>query len=551
MFFAKDFIETAEGLIFAVVEQGLEDGKALCFLRYVQEPSGWKKVATEQANNLLQQQYPDYLHYSPVLDAHLHAVAVERIVKHHQPKHRLQQLMQATRHDAVERDLFRLCELFGQHGLDLAQTGVTGSILVGVQNQDSDIDLVCYGREVFHQCRAITGKLIVLGHLQSLNDQDWLQSYQRRSCDLSFDEYVWHERRKCNKAVISGRKFDLNFIDHCAGSEAVVYQKYGAITLQCRVTDDTYAFDYPAEFKIDHPQISSIVSFTATYTGQAIRDEIVEVSGVLEQSEQGLKRIVVGSSREAHGEYIKVVQCAAWVSDSVTRQLPRRGVGLPPKPIYGTDFSAVIFDMDGLVLDTESTYISAWRQAASEMGYDFSDDFCLSLSGLHYQDIELKLLAYCGAEFDLETFNRLSGDCWRGHVNVHGIKIKHGFNGLLELLIRQKIPYCLATNSLAVNALECLELAGIEEVFSIVVSRDHVRHGKPEADIFLKAAELLQVDIGRCLVVEDSHAGIVAASRAGAVSVFIPSIAKVDPLTVELCDLMVSDLAQLADAIRA
>ncbi|WP_333875321.1 hypothetical protein [Methylobacter sp.] len=327
MFFAKDFIETAEGLIFAVVEQGLEDGKVLCFLRYVLTPSGWKKVVTEQANNLLQQQHSDYLHYSPVLDAHLHAVAIDRIVTHHQPKHRLQQLMQANRHDiardgvyaasmlgagaaAVERDLFRLCELFEQHGLDLAQTGVTGSILVGVQKQDSDIDLVCYSRDVFHQCRAITRELIEQECLQALNDQDWQQSYERRSCDLSFDDYVWHERRKCNKAVINGRKFDLNFIDHCADSNAVVYQKCGAVTLQCRVTDDAHAFDYPAEFTIDHHQISSIVSFTATYTGQAVSGEMIEVSGVLEQSEHGVKRIVVGSSREAHGEYIKVIQCS-------------------------------------------------------------------------------------------------------------------------------------------------------------------------------------------------------------------------------------------------
>jgi len=309
MFFAKDFIETAEGLIFAVVEQGLEDGKVLCFLRYVRDSSGWKKVATEQANHLLQQQYPDYLHYSPVLDAHLHAVAVERIVKHHQPKHRLQQLMQAAQHDVVEQDLFRLCQLLEQHGLDLAQIGVTGSLLVGVQNARSDIDLVCYGRDVFHQCRAIVRRLIKQRDLQDLNDQDWQQSYERRSCDLSFDDYVWHERRKSNKAVINERKFDLNFIDRDASPEPVVYQKCEAITLQCRVTDDARAFDYPAEFKIDHHRISSIVSFTATYTGQAVAGETVEVSGVVEQSEQGVKRIVVGSSREAHGEYIKVVHC--------------------------------------------------------------------------------------------------------------------------------------------------------------------------------------------------------------------------------------------------
>ena len=214
------------------------------------------------------------------------------------------------------------------------------------------------------------------------------------------------------------------------------------------------------------------------------------------------------------------------------------------------DISAVIFDMDGLVLDTESTYMFAWQQAAREMGYDFPRDFCLSLSGMHYQDIELELLAYCGAEFNLQTFNRLSGDCWRDHVNIHGINIKHGFTELLDLLNRQSIPYCLATNSRMANALECLELAGLKEVFSTIVSRDHVQYGKPEPDVFLKAAELLQVDISRCLVLEDSHAGIVAAFRAGAVSVFIPSIAQVDPLTVELCDLRIYDLAQLTDVIR-
>ncbi|PPD50816.1 MAG: hypothetical protein CTY13_00875 [Methylobacter sp.] len=308
MFFAKDFIETAEGLIFAVVGQSMEQDKVLCFLRYVPHQQGWRKVDTDIANDFLKQHHPHYLHYSPILDASLHAVAQPLIIKHHRPKHRLQQLLSSDNHDAVEQDLVSLTQLFQQHGLDLANIGITGSLLIGVQQHGSDIDVVCYGREVFHHCRAVTAKLIALGQLQDLTEQDWQQSYQRRDCDLSFAEYVWHEQRKANKAIINGRKFDLNFIDDRAVGDSDDYQKIGSINLQCQVIDDTYGFDYPAEFKIDHEHIDSIISFTATYTGQALSGETVQVSGMLEQSSQGRKRIIVGSSREARGEFIKVVQ---------------------------------------------------------------------------------------------------------------------------------------------------------------------------------------------------------------------------------------------------
>jgi predicted nucleotidyltransferase len=248
------------------------------------------------------------LHYSAVLDAHLHAVPLSRIVKHHRPKQRLQDLMQAKQHDAIESDLFQLCKLLQQGGLDLSQTGITGSVLIGAQQASSDIDLVCYSRAVFHQCRDITRELIKLQHLHELDEQDWQASYERRSCDLSYSDYVWHERRKYNKAVINGRKFDLNFINDTSNQDLTRYQKCESITLKCIITDDTQGFDYPAEFKIAHEQIDAIVCFTATYTGQALKGETVLVSGIVEQNQHGVKRIVVGSSREAHGEYIKVLR---------------------------------------------------------------------------------------------------------------------------------------------------------------------------------------------------------------------------------------------------
>jgi len=156
-----------------------------------------------------------------------------------------------------------------------------------------------------------------------------------------------------------------------------------------------------------------------------------------------------------------------------------------------------------------------------------------------------------GLIFDLPRFNQTASIVWRNHVNQHGIEVKCGFNELLAFIVQQSLPYCLATNSRAINALECLELAGLTNIFSTIISRDEVAHGKPAPDIFLKAAEILQVPIEQCLVLEDSHAGVVAAKLAGAFTVFIPSTLSIDPLTLELCDVMMSDLGNVLESFRA
>jgi HAD superfamily hydrolase (TIGR01509 family) len=210
------------------------------------------------------------------------------------------------------------------------------------------------------------------------------------------------------------------------------------------------------------------------------------------------------------------------------------------------DFDAVIFDMDGLVLDTESTYIMAWRQAAQLMGAELDEDFWQSLSGLHHADIEQQLLTHYGVYFDLARFNQLSANSWREYVSSHGITVKTGFAELLAIIKQQSMPYGLATNSPAVNTFECLELAGISDAFSVIVTRDDVQRGKPAPDIFLTVADNLQVNIKRCLVLEDSSAGILAAASAGAFSIYIPSTRPIDRQVVKLSNLVVNDMADLA-----
>lgn len=308
MYLPKDFIETAEGLVFAVVENSLEQGKVLCFLRYISLNVQWKKVNTEQANQFLANNFPHYLYFSPFKEAHLHAVALDNISKHHQPRARLKKLLSDNARDDVENDLILLCYLLKKQGFNLDDVGVTGSILIGAQKNNSDIDLIFYSRETFNFARQIIQKLIIQEECFELSDKDWHDSYDRRSCDLSYEEYLWHEKRKINKAVINQRKFDLSFVLETEQNIlSLQYKKLNSVLLKVQITDDSRAFDYPAEFFIQHKKIKSIISYTATYTGQAKTGEWVEVAGLLEESSEGVLRIVVGSSREACGEHIKVI----------------------------------------------------------------------------------------------------------------------------------------------------------------------------------------------------------------------------------------------------
>jgi predicted nucleotidyltransferase len=304
---AKDFVETAEGLVFAVVENGIERGRVLAFLRYWKTASGWQKLSTQEANDYLQAYHPDYLCYSANKDAHLHAVAIDRITRHYQPKQILQNILQTESDDQVIKDCQQLCSLFSNAGLDLQNVGVTGSLLINAQKQSSDIDVVIYDRSVFYKLREYVKKWIGQDQLKELSKTDWQTSYQRRSCELSFSEYVWHEQRKYNKAVINGRKFDLNFVDPLNSEENTTYTKLGPIKIQGQINDDDKVFDYPAIFGLDSQEAQCVVSYTATYTGQAFVGERVEIAGQLERADHGQYRIIVGASREAVGEYIKVI----------------------------------------------------------------------------------------------------------------------------------------------------------------------------------------------------------------------------------------------------
>ena len=294
-------------MIFAVVSYSEEEQRVLSFLRYQHTSTGYKKLSTGNANKLLAEHWPEYLYYSRERDVNLHGVPRQRIVSHHRPRKRLREIMQHDHNDEIERKLCSLLDLFVAHGLRVQDIGVTGSLLIGAQNRHSDIDLVFYRREAFFKARAAIRQLLADGTLQTLDPALWKDAYERRGCSLTFEEFLWHEQRKFNKAAIEHTKFDISLLAGAQRATPSHYRKHGSITLESRLTEDRYSFDYPARYGLAHPSIKEVVSYTATYAGQARKGEMIEVQGQLEISAQGQQRIVVGTDREAPGEFIKVL----------------------------------------------------------------------------------------------------------------------------------------------------------------------------------------------------------------------------------------------------
>ncbi|MFO1417170.1 MAG: HAD family phosphatase [Methylotetracoccus sp.] len=225
-------------------------------------------------------------------------------------------------------------------------------------------------------------------------------------------------------------------------------------------------------------------------------------------------------------------------------QLPRQSMSLPA-------FQAVVMDMDGLAVDTEAAYCSAWRAGAAEFGCELSEEFCRGLFGRHADDVRDALIAACGERFDHAGFAEVAARHWYQHIRTHGVAPMPGLDELLESLDARRIPYALATNSDARYALEVLDAAGLRERFPVIVTRDQVRRGKPCPDLFVEGARRLGIGAAACLGVEDSETGLAACIAAGMTPVLVPNRAVREWSALPAQVFVLPDLAALAGCVRA
>ena len=184
---------------------------------------------------------------------------------------------------------------------------------------------------------------------------------------------------------------------------------------------------------------------------------------------------------------------------------------------------AVIFDMDGLMLDTERPMIPVWIEAGKCIGWNIQEQTAINTIGLEGDDIRKLCLNELGQDFPYDDFNKELSRLFKEEFEK-GIGLKYGLLELLDHLKSLKMPMAVGTSSRKRSAHWKLEKAGIKEYFSHIVCGDEVENGKPAPDIFIKAAELLGFPPDQCLGFEDSIAGLKALKSAGIASVFIKDI---------------------------
>ena len=218
-----------------------------------------------------------------------------------------------------------------------------------------------------------------------------------------------------------------------------------------------------------------------------------------------------------------------------------------------TTITAVIFDMDGVLFDTERMYMECWREAAEPRGLKNVDEISKACIGRTLQGTK-EVFEAAKAEQGIDvSFEELHEDCSRRFKKKEereGLPEKPGVHEILEYLKENRIPTALASSTRRTAVMEHLDRAGITSYFQKIICGDMVEHGKPAPDIYLKACEELGVAPGQALAVEDSFNGVRAGHAAGMQVFLVPDLVAPTPEIQALCTEQLESLDELPAAIE-
>lgn len=189
---------------------------------------------------------------------------------------------------------------------------------------------------------------------------------------------------------------------------------------------------------------------------------------------------------------------------------------------------AVIFDLDGTVLDTEKLLVKYWRQAANEAGFPMRREHALQLRSLAAKYAAKLMKEWFGESCDYQLLRKRRMELMSAHIESYGLEVKQGIPELLSYLGEKGYKRAVATATNLERASEYLRQVGLFDNFDRVISAHMVENGKPKPDVYLYAVEQLGLSQNECIAVEDSPNGVISASDAGCKTVMIPDLTEPD-----------------------
>ena len=205
----------------------------------------------------------------------------------------------------------------------------------------------------------------------------------------------------------------------------------------------------------------------------------------------------------------------------------------------------VLFDMDGLMFDTESVGYRGWKYAGEQLGIPLSDGLIASFRGTGGEEKRTLFAAETGRPELYETAHAMRKAYAEKWIAENGLVIKPGLEELLQYITREKIPAALATATAREKAEEYLDMAGVKQYFAASVCGMEAGRAKPAPDIFQKAAAALSVPAEECLVLEDSPNGLKAGRAAGCMTAVIPDLTPAPPEEEGLWDWKLASLEEV------
>ena len=187
---------------------------------------------------------------------------------------------------------------------------------------------------------------------------------------------------------------------------------------------------------------------------------------------------------------------------------------------------AVVFDMDGVLFDSERIISQIWREISILDGIDLNQmEIAIGkCTGLNHTDIGIFFNNHFGDEFDYSGFRKRAAEMFHKKVDTEGLPVKKGVYEILSYLSESSYKIGLASSSSTESIHKNLERAKITDYFQVIIGGDMVEHSKPEPDIYLKACSNLGVDPYGCFAIEDSPNGIRSAKAAGMYPIMVPDM---------------------------